>query len=277
MDRRDFIKSTAAGAAGLWLGGSAFPGQAGRKTRYAIIGTGGRHSMYRDAILKTYASTSELVALCDVNQGRLRLSQAKGKAMAGVDVPLYLASDFDRMIAERKPDVVIVTTVDVFHHQYIVRAMELGCDVDHRKADDHGDEKCRAILDAHQADRPQVPGHLQLPLLPAPHPGQGPADERRHRRHPVGGLPLAAQHLATGPTTSAAGTARRSSARPDGATRPRTTSTWSTGGSRPSRSRSWPRASASSTRPTMARRIGLQRPARALPHLPGEGPAAAST
>jgi predicted dehydrogenase len=135
MDRRHFIKSTAAGAAGLWLGGNAFPGQAGRKTRYAIIGTGGRHSMYRDAILKTYAATSELVALCDVNQGRLKLSQAKGKAMAGVDVPLYLASDFD-------------TTVDVFHHQYIVRAMELGCDVITEKPMTNGDEKVRAIQDA---------------------------------------------------------------------------------------------------------------------------------
>jgi predicted dehydrogenase len=123
MDRRDFLKTTAAGAAGLWLGGNAFAAQSEPKTRYAIVGTGGRHGMYRDAILKTYASTSELVALCDVNEGRLRLSQAKGKAMTGLDVPLYLAADFDRMIAERKPDVVIVTTVDVFHHQYIVRAL----------------------------------------------------------------------------------------------------------------------------------------------------------
>ena len=33
------------------------------------------------------------------------------------------------MIAEQKPDYVIVTTMDRTHHQYIIRAMELGCDV----------------------------------------------------------------------------------------------------------------------------------------------------
>ena len=90
MDRRDFIKTTTAGAAGLWLGGLGLEGQSAQRTRYAIVGTGGRHSMYRDAILKTYASTSELVALCDVNEGRLRLSQAKGQAMAGLRVPYCL-------------------------------------------------------------------------------------------------------------------------------------------------------------------------------------------
>jgi len=152
ITRRDFIKTTAAGAAGLWLGGGAQAGAggpaAGRKTRYAIVGTGGRHTMYREAILKTYAETSELVALCDVNEGRLRLSQAKGQALAGIKVPYYLAADFDRMIRETQPDVVIVTTVDVFHSSYIVRAMELGCDAITEKPMTNRDEKVRDILDA---------------------------------------------------------------------------------------------------------------------------------
>ena len=39
------------------------------------------------------------------------------------------ASDFEQMIAEQKPDTIIVTSVDRTHHEYIVRAMELGCDV----------------------------------------------------------------------------------------------------------------------------------------------------
>ena len=32
------------------------------------------------------------------------------------------------MVAEQKPDTVIVTTVDRAHHKYACRAMELGCD-----------------------------------------------------------------------------------------------------------------------------------------------------
>jgi predicted dehydrogenase len=63
-------------------------------------------------------------------------------------VPTYHADDFDRMIAETKPDTVIVTTIDAFHHIYIVRAMELGCDVISEKPMTTDEKKARAIFDA---------------------------------------------------------------------------------------------------------------------------------
>jgi predicted dehydrogenase len=44
-------------------------------------------------------------------------------------VPGYHADDFEKMIAEQKPDTIIVTTYDALHHEYIVRAMNAGCDV----------------------------------------------------------------------------------------------------------------------------------------------------
>lgn len=45
-------------------------------------------------------------------------------------VPTYLATDFDKMISESKPDEVIITTgPDRTHNIYIVRALELGCNV----------------------------------------------------------------------------------------------------------------------------------------------------
>src|SRR5258708_12371533 len=52
------------------------------------------------------------------------------------------------MIVETKPDVVIVTTIDAFHHQYIARAMELGCDVISEKPMTIDAEKTRIIFDA---------------------------------------------------------------------------------------------------------------------------------
>ena len=70
-----------------------------------------------------------MAGYCDINPGRLKLAQDKARAMAGVDVPLFEAKDFDRMIRETKPDIVIVTTKDGAHDRYIIRAMELGCDV----------------------------------------------------------------------------------------------------------------------------------------------------
>jgi predicted dehydrogenase len=116
--------------------------------RYAVIGTGSRASMYIDALAGTYAATATLAALCDTNSMRMahynrHLTEKFGHAA----VPTYKAADFDRMIAEQKIDTVIVTTVDRTHHEYIIRAMELGCDVITEKPLTIDAEKCRAILE----------------------------------------------------------------------------------------------------------------------------------
>jgi predicted dehydrogenase len=146
--RRDFLKTAAAGGAGFWLSAAGRTQTSGpAKKRFAIVGTGGRHSMYRDAILGRFASTSELVGLCDLNIGRALLSQGKAKAKSGRLIPAYEAKDFDRMIGETKPDAVFVTTVDAFHDRYIVRAMELGCDAVTEKPMTNHEDKCRRILD----------------------------------------------------------------------------------------------------------------------------------
>ena len=52
------------------------------------------------------------------------------------------------MVEESRPDVVIVTTVDAFHHKYVVRAMELGCDAITEKPMTIDSEKCNEIMDA---------------------------------------------------------------------------------------------------------------------------------
>lgn len=85
--------------------------------------------MFRDSVLDDYADRHEIVALCDVNQHRLSES-AKAASKPGTNgVATYLANDFDRLIAEQKPDTVVVATPDFLHADYIVRAFEAGCDV----------------------------------------------------------------------------------------------------------------------------------------------------
>lgn len=152
LTRRGFVTHTALTGAGIFLSGSASSRAAapdsGRKARYAVVGVGGRSLMYREAILKNYAAHCELVGFCDINPGRLKLAQAKARDLAGGDIPIFEAKDFDRMVSETKPDVVIVTTKDATHSQYIIRAMELGCDVVTEKPMTTDEEKCRAILDA---------------------------------------------------------------------------------------------------------------------------------
>lgn len=116
------------------------------KRRFVQVGVGGRSWMYSKAIVETYADQCELVGICDINPGRTALRTDWAKSL-GADVVGYDAKDFDRMIAERKPDVVIVTTKDCFHDEYIIRAMELGCDVVTEKPMTTDAEKCQRIID----------------------------------------------------------------------------------------------------------------------------------
>jgi predicted dehydrogenase len=100
-----------------------------RQKKYALIGTGGRSSFYYSAIATTYKATSTIVAFCDTNQTRMNYANEQLQNLGHAAVPTYHASAFDLMISETTPDEVIVTTIDRTHDIYIVRALELGCNV----------------------------------------------------------------------------------------------------------------------------------------------------
>ncbi|MBK8027488.1 MAG: Gfo/Idh/MocA family oxidoreductase [Chloroflexi bacterium] len=119
------------------------------RKRYAIVGTGSRAGMFVQAITATYRDHAELVGLCDLSQTRMDWYNRKlGEEQGLPPRPTYLAADFDRMIGETRPDIVIVATVDSTHHQYIVRAMELGCDVISEKPMTTELAKMKAIFEA---------------------------------------------------------------------------------------------------------------------------------
>jgi predicted dehydrogenase len=117
-------------------------------TRYAIVGTGARHAMFSQALSRTFADTSDLVALCDCNPVRLALAAGAVPGQRGNGIATYRAEEFERMIAEQRPETVVVTVPDALHHEYIVRAMEAGCDVVTEKPMTTDLGKLRAILDA---------------------------------------------------------------------------------------------------------------------------------
>ncbi len=117
-----------------------------KKRRFAQVGLGSRSQMYSSAIVVGFKETSELVALCDTNAGRMQ-QRAAWAQQYGTPVKTYAADDFERMVAECKPDCVIVTTQDSFHDLYICRAMELGCNVITEKPMTTDDVKCQRIID----------------------------------------------------------------------------------------------------------------------------------
>jgi len=117
------------------------------KKRYCVVGTGSRSSMYINAILGKYKDIAELVAFCDSNPGRMEYY----KDLNQLAIPCYKPTEFDKMVRENKPDTVIVTSMDRTHHQYIIRAMELGCDVISEKPMTVDADKCQAIVDCIKA------------------------------------------------------------------------------------------------------------------------------
>ena len=122
-------------------------GDAMPRKRYAVVGVGGRSWMYVAAITGKYAESSELVAICDNNRGRLDYTNERLVADGHDAVAAYADTDFGRMVAEHKPDTVVVTTRDCFHDEYICRAMELGVDAITEKPMTIDGEKCRRIID----------------------------------------------------------------------------------------------------------------------------------
>lgn len=115
-----------------------------------MIGLGGRSSFFYTALAKDFVKTSLIVGFCDTNQTRMNVANdhlAK-LSYASAPIPTYKAVDFDKMIAETKPDEVIITTMDRTHDIYIIRALELGCNVITEKPMTIDEVRCKAIIDA---------------------------------------------------------------------------------------------------------------------------------
>jgi predicted dehydrogenase len=136
-----------AGGVALGLASAGTVTAAPGRRRYVIVGVGSRSRMYLTALTQTFREGNELVGLCDTNPGRLELA-GKIVAAEGLQPRRFLASDFDKMLAEVKPQVVIVTTPDATHDDYIVRALDAGCDAITEKPLTTTPEKAQRILDA---------------------------------------------------------------------------------------------------------------------------------
>lgn len=119
------------------------------KKRYVQVGAGGRARFFYQAVASTFSETSEIVAFCDINRKRLEYAQKNLMENYGYPaVNLYGADEFEKMIEIEKPDCVIVTTIDRTHHKYIIKAMEMGCDVITEKPMTTDNVKCQEIIDA---------------------------------------------------------------------------------------------------------------------------------
>lgn len=101
-------------------------------TRYAVIGTGHRCQMYFDAIGGPHADVATLVALLDVNPGRIAVHRARMETEYGYAPGSIVTGgpdDLERILAEQQVDRLIVTTPDYIHAEMVERGLRAGVDV----------------------------------------------------------------------------------------------------------------------------------------------------
>ncbi len=142
FSRRSFIATTGTLVAGSVLT-PHLANAAPQPKKIAIVGTGVRAlGMWSKSVKDAYPGLVDFVGLCDINPGRLQYF----KSATGFNCPVF--TDFEKMMKETKPDIVIVTTVDSTHHEFIIRGMELGADIITEKPMTTDEDKCQKILDA---------------------------------------------------------------------------------------------------------------------------------
>ena len=143
MERRNFVKYTAAAGASLMLHPfSSFAISADTKIKVALVGTGARGSGFWGRDLAKNFPNLEFVGLCDINPGRVEYV----KKYMNATCPTY--TSIDAMLKEVKADYIIVTTVDATHDEMIVKALNAGFNVITEKPMTTDEIKCKRILDA---------------------------------------------------------------------------------------------------------------------------------
>ncbi|MEU0529980.1 Gfo/Idh/MocA family protein [Amycolatopsis tolypomycina] len=110
--------------------------------RHAIVGLGSRAQLFAQALAAS--PRAELAAFCDHNETRMRVHND----WLGTEIPGYRPADFTAMLAKERIDVVVVCTPDHTHADYVVAALEAGCDVVTEKPMTTDVEGARRILTA---------------------------------------------------------------------------------------------------------------------------------
>jgi predicted dehydrogenase len=151
VTRREFVKTAGSVAAATSLLGTAAVAQTPERRRYAIVGTGDRaQGMWGRPLAEKYADVLEFVGLHDINPKRALAA----RELMGVSCPTF--STFDEMCDKARPDLLMVTTVDAFHHEYIVKGLDRGMDVMTEKPMVIDERQCQAVLDAERRNKRNI-------------------------------------------------------------------------------------------------------------------------
>lgn len=123
--------------------------------KFAVCGVSKRAiGMFIKPMLEKFSSSCQLVGLLDADPKRFAV--CKEQFPLTENVPEYLDEEFDRMVAETKPDVIIVASRDDTHVKYIVAALKNDIDVVTEKPMATTAADCRKIMDEEAKSKGKV-------------------------------------------------------------------------------------------------------------------------
>ncbi len=127
MNRRQFVKTTAAGLAVLAFGVHVAGADRPKSYRVGLIGTGwyGKSDLWR----LIQVAPVEVVSLCDVDRRQLAgaAEMAAKRQKSGKTPRTY--TDYRAMLKEKDLDIVLIGTPDHWHALQMIAAVESGADV----------------------------------------------------------------------------------------------------------------------------------------------------
>ncbi len=152
--RRDFIRTSAAGMAGLGLASSlprtlkvGKPVAPSDKIKIGLIGCNGMGFVDLSTFLEN--PETECIAICDIDDNPLYKRAAEAEKLQGKKVP-NLYKDWRKLIDNKDIDLVIIGTPDHWHCLPMVSACQSGKDVYCEKPMGYTVEECNLMVKAAQ-------------------------------------------------------------------------------------------------------------------------------
>lgn len=110
------------------------------KKRYAFVGCGDRIGNFIYPLFERFSRNADAVALIDPSRVRMKAWNA--------------------MIENARPDTIVIASTDATHHEYIIKALDAGCDVVTEKPMTIDGAKCRQVFAA--VSRNQANGKVSV-------------------------------------------------------------------------------------------------------------------